>query len=326
MANATISHLGVPNAGEFTTAAQRDEMFYKVFAGEVLTAFEETNVFKPLHMVRTIDHGKSAEFPRTWKANARYHDPGTPILGSNNIAINPVVISVDDLLIADVFIYDLEDAKNHFDVRGIFSKQLGDALARSYDQKLARIAIKAARAQANIKDGYGGTVLTNAAANTDGEILASLIFQAAQTLDEKDVPPSERYVVLAPEQYYLLAQTTKVLNKDWNGQGSYAEGSVLKVAGIDIIKSNNLPRTNIAAKVDGEQNDYTGDFTKNVGVVFHKSCMATVQLIGLATEWSGKDFHIMYQGDLCVAKMALGHGYLRPEAAVEIATAAAGGA
>ena len=145
--------------------------------------------------------------------------------------------------------------------------------------------------------------------------------QAAQTLDEKDVPRSERYVVLAPEQYYLLAQTTKVLNKDWNGQGSYAEGSVLKVAGIDIYMSNNLPRENVS-KVEGEQNDYTGDFTNNVGVVFHKSCMATVQLIGLATEWSGKDFHVVYQGDLCVAKMALGHGYLRPEAAVEIAVEA----
>lgn len=85
MANAVISHLGVPNAGTFNNAAERDKMFYKVFAGEVLTAFEETNVFKALHMVRTIDHGKSAEFPRTWKANARYHVPGEPILGSNNI-------------------------------------------------------------------------------------------------------------------------------------------------------------------------------------------------------------------------------------------------
>lgn len=321
MANAVISHLGVPNAGTFNNAAERDAMFYKVFAGEVLTAFEETNVFKALHMVRTIDHGKSAEFPRTWKANARYHVPGEPILGSNNIPINPIVITVDDLLIADVFLYDLEDAKNHFDVRTIFSKQLGDALARTYDQKLARIAIKAARATANIKDGYGGTVLSHANAATDGEVLAGLLFKAAQAMDEKDVPASERVVVVAPEQYYLLAQTTKVLNKDWNGSGSYAEGSVLKVAGIDIIESNNLPRTNIIEKVAGENNDYTGDFTKNVAVAFHKSCMATVQLIGLSTEWSGQDIHIQYQGDLCVAKMALGHGYLRPEAAVEIATA-----
>lgn len=317
--SATISHLGVANAGTYTTTAQRDAMFYKVFAGEVLTAFEETNVFKPLHMVRTIDHGKSAEFPRTWKANAKYHVPGEPILGSNNIAINPIVITVDDLLISDVFLYDLEDAKNHFDVRGIFSKQLGDALSRTFDQKLARIAIKAARASANISGGYGGSVLTHANAKTDGDQLATLLFKAAQTLDEKDVPDSERYVVLAPEQYYLLAQTTKVLNKDWNGMGSYSDGKVMKIAGITIVKSNNLPRTNITAAVTGENNDYTGDFTKNVGVVFHKSCMATVQLIGLATEWSGKDTHIQYQGDLCVAKMALGHGYLRPEAAVEVA-------
>ena len=36
----------------------------------------------------------------------------------------------------------------------------------------------------------------------------------SQTFDEKDVPEQERCLVLRPAQYYLLNQTTKVLNRD----------------------------------------------------------------------------------------------------------------
>ena len=55
MANASVSHIGQINA-----AGDLDALWLKVFAGEVLTAFEENNVFLPLTRVRTISNGKSA--------------------------------------------------------------------------------------------------------------------------------------------------------------------------------------------------------------------------------------------------------------------------
>ena len=322
MANATISTLGVLNGGATTgTFSSDNALFEEQFAGEVLTAFEETAVFADKHLVRSISSGKSANFPTTWKADARYHVAGTPIVGSNQIETNQRTINIDNLLVADVFIYDLEEAKNHYDVRSIYSNELGVALAKEMDTRIARVLVLAARASATMTSSFGGGSVTNSASKTDGEILAGAIFDANQVLDEKDVPEAERYAAVAPAQYYLLAQTTKLLNKDWGGAGVYADGDIFKVAGTSLVKSNNMPTTNVTAATSGEQNSYIGNFTTTSSVVWRKEAVGTVKLMDLAMEMSGPDFHIMYQGDMMVGKYSVGHGILRPECAVEIKTA-----
>ena len=285
--------------------AQDNALFLKVFAGEVMTAFDETNIFKGRHFERTITEGKSASFPATWKATARYHTPGTAVLGSNQILHNERIISIDDLLLADVFVYELDELKNHYDIRGIYSHQLGEALAKEYDTRLARLAILAARASATVSGGNGGSQLKNTSMATDADVLATALFTAAQTFDEKDVPASDRVCILRPAQYYLMAQNVKLINQDWGGAGAYSDGKILRVAGIDIMKSNHLPRDNYAGTT-GENNTYLGDFRDSVGVIFNKMAIGTVKLMDLATEMTGHDFYVMYQGTLLVAKYAMG--------------------
>lgn len=320
MTNATLSLPGSVNnaAGNYE---EQNAMFLKTFSGEVLTAFSEKNVFMPLHMTRTITHGKSASFPSTGKANARYHVPGTPVLGSNQIPHKEVVIQIDDLLLADTTIYDLDEAKNHYDIRGEYSTQLGASLARSFDQTVARVIAKAARSPARVTGLPAGTQLADADAKTNGASLADTIFAAAQTLDENDVPEDDRYCAVLPAQYYLLVQTDKVLNRDFSqNNGDFAQGDVMNVAGVKIVKSNNVPTTNVIA-VEGENNDYAGNFTNTAAIVFHKTAAGTVKLRDLTVDQSGGDFQTMYQATLMVAKYAMGHGVLRPESAVEIVTA-----
>lgn len=304
--------------GQANKTGQTDVLFMKVFTGEVLTAFAERNVMKDLHRVRTIDHGKSASFAVTGKAEARYHTPGTAILGNNKIAANERVINIDDLLIADVAIYDLDDAKNHYDVRQEYSKQLGWALAREFDRKTMRVGILAARSAGIIADEPGGSIIKGGPnVETDGEVLAEAMFCCAQLWDEKDIVDWERTLIVRPAQYYLLAQTTKVLNRDWGGMGVYADGTVLKVAGVQIIKSNNLPNGVVDA-VTGENNTYSGDFSNTVALGLQKEAIGTVKLKDLSVEKSGADFHVMYQSTLMVGKYAMGHGILRPGCAIEI--------
>lgn len=324
MADATRSNPGWINATSDGSWEQDNAMFLKVWSGEVLTAFEETNVMKNLHLERTIQSGKSASFPATWKARARYHTPGTPILGNNQMKHNERIIKIDDLLIADTFIYDLDEAKNHYDVRQIYTKELGNALAREYDKACLRVSVLTAREAATVEGAYGGSVVKNTAAASDGEVLAGMAFAANQIFDEKDVPENERYLIVKPAQYYLMAQTTKLLNRDWGGSGVYADGKILKVAGLSIVKSNNVPMgENIASATAGENNDYFGDFTDTVAVAMHKTAIGTVKLRDLVLQKTGNDFEVMYQGTLFVAKYAMGHGILRPECAVEISKAAA---
>lgn len=320
MADAIISQLGVANAATPADTEEARALFMKIFSGEVLTAFDELNIFADLHMVRTISSGKSASFAHTGKATSRYHVAGTPVLGSNTVKHNETVIKIDNKLIADVFIDELEEAMLHYDVRSEYSKQLGAALARAYDQKLARVVALAARSANAIDDLPGGSVLTNAAALTDGDVLSGLLFDAAQTFDEKDVWEGERYGVFRPAQFYLLARNKDNLNRDWGGAGDYSKATLPEVAGIGLRKSNNVPSTVVAADATNEQNTYDGDFTGTAGLVFQKSAVGTVKLMDLAVQKSGADFEMMYQGTLMLAKYAMGHGVIQPMAAIELST------
>jgi hypothetical protein len=316
MSNATVSFLGkADNSGD------DNALFLKVFSSEVLAAFARQNKMLGMTSVRTISQGKSAQFPAVGKTTAAYHTPGNEINGSV-IKHNERVITIDDLLISDSFIAQLDEAKNHYDVRSIYSNEMGNALARTVDQHLLQLSILAAQAATTVNGENGGEVITDADAKTNAASLITSIFDAAQALDEKDVPETDRFCVVPPATYYNIVENDKVLNRDFGGaNGVYAEGTVLKVAGINIVKSN----TAVSAFTDqsgasstGENNTYNGDFSNTAAVVFHKSAIGTVKLMDLAME---SEYDIRRQGTLMVAKMALGHGILRPEAAVEIQTA-----
>ncbi len=311
MSDVTPSRFAQINGGGAT-----DAIFLKVFANEVLKTFQETNVMKPLHSIRSIQSGKSAAFPVIGTAAASYHVPGTELTGAAILSAEKI-ISIDALLTSHVWIADIDEAMSHFDIRAPYANALGRALALKYDKQCLQVAVLAARASANISGGNGGSVLTNAAFDNDGEALAEGIFDAAQALDEKDVPEEERYMVVRPKHYHLMSRSTKVLNRDWGGKGVYSDGKVFRVAGVNIVKSNNVPNS-IIAPVTGENNTYGATFTNTVGVLFHREAIGTVELMGLGME---KERSARHQSNFVVAKMAVGHGPLRPECSVEFAKA-----
>lgn len=308
MSNATVSRLGQANG-----TGDSDALFLKMFAGEVLGAFNETNVALSRSMVRSISQGKSAQFPATWKATASYHTPGTEIVGQT-INGNERVIVIDDLLISDVFIASIDEAKAHYDFRSEYSKQLGAALSRTMDRNILQVGLLAARASATVSGGNGGTAITDADADTNADSLVGSIFAAAQALDEKDVPSEDRYVFLKPAQWYLLINSSsKLVNRDYTrGENGGVDSAELgQVAGMKVVKSNNVPSTNVATGPTA----YQGNFSTTVGLVMHKSAVGTVKLIDLGMEMA---YDIRRQGTLIVGKYAVGHGILRPESAVEI--------
>lgn len=322
MTDFTATRLGVKDGAAAASGNEyARELFLKLYGGEVMTAFAENNVMADKHFVRTISAGKSAQFPATWKTDAAYHVPGTQLTGSQSVAGNERVIHVDGFLISDIFVAEIDELVSHMDLRMVYSQEQGRALARKYDQNVFQTAVLAARASATVTGGNGGSALTNASYATDGDVLAGGIFDCAQTFDEKDVPEEDRYVAFRPAQYYLLAQTTKVINRDWGGAGVYAEGSVLKVAGVHIIKSNNVPSTNVGAggyTAGVVFNTYSGDFSTTVGVAFNKMAVGTVKLVDLSMQ---SEYQITRQGTIMVARYAMGHGILRPDCAIELKTA-----
>lgn len=320
MADAFPSRLG-----QINQSGDPKALFMKVFAGEVLAAFERKNKMLKLTTVRTIEHGKSASFPVIGRIGAEYHVPGTEIrgLGVNH---NEVVITIDDLLISHVFIADIDEAMNHYDVRSQYSTEMGNKLATKMDENILKEIVKAARKGPNVADpGYpGGTQISNDKFKFDpngsgaavdkkewAKALAEGLFEAARILDENDAPEDTRYAVFSPREYYALLHNTDLINSLFGGAGAIADGQILRVAGIEIIKSNNVPHRDDTA----EDTRHGVDASKTVGVVFTPQAVATVKLMDLSLQ---SEWDIRRQGTLMVARYAVGHGPLRPECAVEL--------
>lgn len=309
MTAATPSRFGSANGG-----SDKTELFLKIFGGEILTQFHKKTVFLDKNIVRTISSGKSAQFPASGLATAAYHTPGAELTG-NAIDHAEMTITVDDLLVAHAFIAKIDEAMNHYDVRSIYSGELSDALSQVYDANVAQNIILAARASSPISAITLPTrVFTDSTYRTDGEALAAGIFKGAQALDEGNVSDNERYVGVKPAQFYLLGQTTKVLNKDWGGAGSYSAGTVAPIAGCMVVKTNNLPSTN----VNSGPSAYQGNFTNTAAVVWQKGAVGTLKLLDLNTEVAPDPRR---RGTLMIAEYAMGHGKLRPECAVELKVA-----
>tara|TARA_R100000808_G_C2142701_1_gene150455 strand:+ start:1059 stop:2015 length:957 start_codon:yes stop_codon:yes gene_type:complete len=317
MANATVSRVGQVNA-----AGDADALFLKVFAGEVLQSYEQYNVTSDKHMIRSIASGKSATFPVMGRLSAEFHTPGTEIVGTQ-MNHNEKVITINDLLISHAFLSSIDEAKNHYDVRSIYTSEMGRALAHQMDKHVLQMMIAAAKTTtANVGDtDYpAGTIVTSANSGTNANDLIAAIFDAAEALDDNFVPSEDRCCFLKPDDYYLLANATNAVNVDFSGRGSIADGTVASVAGINLIKTPHLPTTNVTSGVAaGTGTRQAVDARNTIAVVTHPSAVGTVKLMDLAVE---SDYDIRRQGHLMVAKYAVGHGVLRPEAAVQIRTAA----
>ena len=249
-----VSRLGQTNL----TGDVRD-LFLKLYAGEVLTAFEEKNIMMPLMRTRTIAKGKSASFPMTGRATAEYLTPGNEITGGT-VRASERIVTIDDLLISAQFIPSIDEAINHYDVRSIYSKEAGNALAIEADKNILISALKAAlstnatRAAALVQDykafgeeDFTDNVTIGAASGDvlDPAKLAKSIFDAKKEMDKKNVPSDGAFVVLAPDQYYALLDVSDgnklvYMNRDFGGTGSVASAVVPQIAGMPIYMSNHM--------------------------------------------------------------------------------------
>ena len=347
MTDAIVSRLGQINA----TGAV-DALFLKKFGGEVLTAYEAAKKLKPTVRVRTVSGQKSAQFPATYRVRARYHQPGTEILGQK-IKHNEVTVTIDDLLIADAFVASIDELKNHYDVRGPYSSELGRALALFEDRTIAQCIVKAARGSELCSGDGGGSIVQetdigmSADFTTSGADLISAYGLAKQKMEEKNVPVEMLtvYGLARPAQWYLMARSDKNLNSQTNAgnDASVARDSLRTVSDVVILKSPaplfgfDVTPYNAATNTDGVVQDGTGahsagisdedalpndypakyqlDLTDTVGTVWVEPAVAYLQLLGLNMEVVRDPRR---RGHLLIAEMAIGMDALRTKCAVEI--------
>ena len=305
--------------------------YLKLFSGEMIKAYESSCIAKGTVQNRSLKNGKSLQFIYTGRMTADYHQPGTPILGSGDPPVAEKTVLMDDLLVASAFLYDLDETLAHYSLRSEISAKIGHALAEAYDKKIFRtIALSARQAHpitAAPGPEPGGSVIKLGAGNEfNAQAIVDSFFEAASILDEKNVPRNGRSAVLSPRQYYaLISQVdSNILNRDFgSSQGNMNSGEGLyEIAGISIKRSNNLPfMAGTVTRVNGENNDYSGDFSAHCGLIYGRDAAAVVEGIGPSVQTTGGDVKAMYQGDMIIGRLAMGADWLNPAAAIELQAA-----
>lgn len=324
---AKLAETGISNPGQKLSTGERDALFMKVFSGEVLTAFARNTVMMSRHQVRTIDHGKSASFAIMGRTRAKYLAPGDSLDDQRKkMEHNERVIAIDGLLTADCLITDIDDAMNHYDVRVEYSRQLGEALAQSADcaviNELANLAAKDATIKENIPDNDSDTgkvkgtgkafefatgMSIDQSANYGNKILEGLLAARAQ-MTKNYVPMGDRYCLLTPEGYSAVMKALMPDSANYHALFDPNTGKLQTICGFEVIEVPHL----LNDGVDGKHKLSTKYTTAELqGIVFHRSAVGTVKLKDLAMERARR---AEYQADQIIAKYAMGHGGLRPEA------------
>jgi hypothetical protein len=326
VANSTPSRPGANLLGGDPRALMLD-----LFGGEVITAFETATILRDKHQTKSLAKGKSFKFPAIWKAGGGYHTPGTEITG-RQIKHTEIAVDPDDKLVSDVFVADIDELLNHYDVRQPYTKELGEFLARHFDANVLRTILLASRGPALFTGDQGGSAIVDGTLATNGQSLLDAISAGKQVMDEKDVPVNSMpvHALFKPAQWYLMARTDRNLNRDYNGGGATLQKqSLTTVDEIAVYKSN------IAAEVFGVDNTvapysdsadekfipsvYRGKFGTTVGAIWTPmaACSAIVQDVGFQIVDQPEK-----QGTLLIARMMVGSRKLRTKCAVELRTGA----
>ena len=213
-----------------------------------------------------------------------------------------------------------EERVAHYDVRSVITNQMGESLGNKVDRQVFDTILSAAldidiagntASSALVSNPAAGAITAityTGTAQQKGDLLAEAIFEAAAHLRGNDVMETP-VCVLSPMDYSYLVQSTKSVNADYtSGNGGYDSGSVMMVAGVKVLQSNNLK---------GNKGATTS--AKLLGLVFTPEAAGVLELIGMTTNQEKQiDF---LDSTLMTAYYANGMGVLRPECAVAFLSA-----
>lgn len=341
---ANLAALGVQ-----TTEAERRALGLKLFSGEVFNAFNDAVLTEG--KVRTItvpDGATSVQFIQTGTVTGGFHQAGTQIT-SQITKQQARTIALDDILYAATWWPMEYDLIGHVDTRAEYARQAGIVLANSKDTANFAELIKCARSAATIPGvtSAGSQISSDkfklsANSGADGgaidetELAVALfnaIFAAAELYDTKNVPEGQRYLALRPYHYHLLVRTIMsqgfaLTNKDYMSMpANINEATLPPIAGIQILKSNRVPSTNLTATGDAHggtpntqaavpvHTNHVVDCRKTIGIIWTPDSIGNAVRQGIATK---AESQLDYLGDLVVSMTLMGVGVLRPEGAIEL--------
>ena len=239
------------------------------------------------------------------EADIQTHVRGEEVI-SKVLDNDEVTITVSTRYVHSHFLDTLDEKLAQYEVRGELAFQSGQVLATKIDKDVFKLVGNtvpamtplAGQKAASVVVATGYTAATTAEAK--GNAIIEAMFDGKALLNAKNVTMTPS-VIMAPEDYYNLVQSTRGTNNDYtSNNGGIDNGNIRQIAGFSVGWTNHLDKvTN----------------TSLVALMFTQDVAGVVKAMDIKSE-SNYDFRRL--GWQLTSFYALGMGPLNPTGMVVI--------
>ena len=294
----------------------------EIWSDEVIAAYTKSKVMANLvrKMPMKGKKGDTIHIPKPVRGNASVKAAETQVTLIANVE-SEVVVTVDRHFEYSRLIEDIVGVQALNSLRRFYTQDAGEALAIRVDTDLLALgtalgngtladATLAASWQHNRAFTFSATGLTvydGDVAATGEDFTDAGFRKAIQTLDDADVPMSERYFVIPPLLRNVLMGTARYTEQAFVGENGSANtirnGRVGNLYGIEVYISTNLPTIT----------ELTG--TARPALLFNREAFVLAEQMGVRTQTQYKQ---EWLADLMTADMLYGRKTVRPENGVAL--------
>ena len=312
-------------AAAMNTTTQ-DKFIPELWSNEVVAAYKANLVLA--NLVTTMNHnGKKGDTihiptPTRGSASSKTTRQQVTLIAATDSEIS---ITISNHYEYSRLIEDLLDKQGLASMRQFYTDDAGYALATQVDGDLWLQSYLLQGGSANavssgttIDFGTAGTVIGsdgstafNAGTDNAVAIADAGLRKVIQTLDDQDVPMSDRFLVIPPVEKKNLTGIARFTEQAFTGEigggNTIRNGLVGDLYGIPVYVSTNSPT------------DTEGSVDARLCLLMHKSALAMVEQMGVRTQTQYKQ---EFLGDLFTADTIYGTGELRNDAGIKIAVPA----
>ena len=234
--------------------------FVTLFDAEVKQAYQAESVLRNTVRLRTGVEAATHKFPKIGKGVATVRVPQTDVTPLN-VTYSQVTATLSDYIAAeysDIF----NQAKINFDERQELVQVVSKSIARRQDQLIID-ALTNSSTSLTVASSIGGA---NSNMNLD-KLLA-----AKRQLDAKNVPPTDRFVVIHANNLASLLDETEVKSSDFNTVKALVAGQVDTYLGFKFITVGDRDEGGLPLS-SGDRKVYA----------FHKQAVGMAEGMGLTT-------------------------------------------
>lgn len=284
----------------------------ELWSDDVIAAYKTNLVVA--NLVTKINHtgkkGDTIHIPTPGRGSANVKS-ATGVVTLNTDTATDTPISIDKHYEYSRLITDLASVQSIDSHRAFYTDDAGFALAKQVDDLLWAQAESlqggtvggtgAALWEKAVIGGDGTTLYTGAASNSS-PLTDAGIRKMIQTLDDADVPQTERYLVIPPVERNTLMGISRFTEQAFTGEegmgNTIRTGMIGDLYGIKVFVSSNAPTPQ------------AGD---RVGMLIHKDALVHVEQMSVRSQTQYKQ---EFLADLFTADTVFGIGELRDNAGV----------